>query len=356
MSLNLNAISWTVVSRVVAQVNQSHYAFQTAVCLIVILALFLSSKHWPRRSQAAPLVLAQAILTIICPTSATWPRDYIYLVEHTSCSRSKTISISLNSLIDSICRHEIEFRNQQDLAELLSGKLVAYGWHVDLALDGCIGFKVLGWVVGSYFSWKSQKSGEPRRHLKRTHGASSTKENPLPLLPKPDNSHIDLDRTSFAQLDSALQNLRTNLISGEIATLEFTTPASELEFLSTKFIFCAVPLMSRKYTTASPVQRSTPYSCRTTTPLLTNLNQVLQHLTTGDEALVLHSVTNISKEYADKLVASAERLDEDKSVRIAFVNEWGMDGFWEERFMLSWEAALFSTGQHLARWKVVVRK
>nr|GAT54626.1 predicted protein [Mycena chlorophos] len=352
----LTAFSWSVLAPTLARSPTSflpttNCAIPTGICLlpIAVVVAFICTKLWPRTRHekgSDALVPIQALLTVITPVAAAWPRDYLPLVDHTTNARSKTVSVSLISLIDAICRRDIEFRNHEDFVEFLAGRLVAYGWRVQLALDGCVAFKVLGWVVGSYFSWKPYKTVDPRRVLKRTHGASSPKESiTLDTLLQSHNTHIDLDRTPLSQINSALAALGADLAPGQTAIIEFTTPATEIEFLSAEFIVCAVPLMARK---CAPASRRA-----TTTPLFADLNSVLAQLTQSTK-LVLESVTNISKDYAAKLVAAAEQLDGDKSIRTPFVDKWGLEGYSEERFMLGWEAALFESGTHLARWKIVV--
>ncbi|KAF7295513.1 hypothetical protein MIND_01091300 [Mycena indigotica] len=353
LSNKLDALSWNLASFIAADASQSkvpsfssNHLVVVVVVLIGVLTFISLCKPQPRLSQVTPpIVPVKALLSVITPTAAAWPADYIQLINYTASSRTKTISISLSSLIENICHRKIEFRNYQDLIHLFSGALVVHGWRLELVIDGGIGSKVFGWVIGNYFQSKSPR----RRQLKRTHGSSSPKGNILfKLFPLNVNTHIDLDCTSFSQVDYALDSLRVDLVRDQTATLEFTTPASSLEFLGKDFIICAISLMSRKYAKEG--------NNRTTSSLFLDLKYVLQYLTTGEEALVLDSLINISKEHAEKLVAAADRLDKDKTIRTAFVHEWGIEGYSEERFMLGWEAALLLSGKHLARWRLVVRK
>ncbi|KAF7311433.1 hypothetical protein MKEN_01045500 [Mycena kentingensis (nom. inval.)] len=325
----------------------------TAICLFFVVALFsfkLFSRQPPQPID--PREPSQAFISVFSPTSCAWPHDYERVVDYKYSTRVvkskdrspkiiRTISVSLSSILDRISNHEIELRNTEDLVALFLGELDVYGWRFELVFDGSVAYKVLRWTIGSYFS--ATESVEPRRNLKRAARASAPKETPNTLPPRTENTHINLNRTPFSRLDAALDQLRAALDKpGKFATLEFTTPVSEPEFPSNEFIMCALPFVSR-------CGRST-----TTTPLFARFNHILEHLTRpGDGVLVLESATNISKEYADKLLASAKRLDEDRKMRSAFVDAHGMRKYWEERFMLAWEAALFSSGRHLARWKLV---
>ncbi|KAJ7217190.1 hypothetical protein GGX14DRAFT_561716 [Mycena pura] len=266
------------------------------------------------------------------------------------------------SLICNICDGAVEFRDHKELEEFLFGKLVAYGWRFDLALDTFLNVEVLRWVVYNHFACKQPKLNvKPRQNFKRTRGASRPKEDtsPAPIFHSlTSDSYLEIDCVPFSRLDTSLRQLRDTLKPGAAATLEFTTPAPNITFLSSEFNICAVPFLPRKYATPPPntPHLSTPRPNRTATPLLASIHRVLEHLTVGPSALTLESLTNVSEMYADGLIAAVERLEDDRAARTAFVNQWGAAGLREELFMMAWEAALFRSGRHLIRWIVVVRK
>ncbi|KAJ6531310.1 hypothetical protein B0H19DRAFT_967011 [Mycena capillaripes] len=321
-----------------------------------------------RRPNNKPSDALQALFTVIAPTSVAWPREYASLVTHSISTRSKNISISMSSLIGKVCGGEIEVRNYADLSDLFLGNLVVYGWRVSLALDTLWNFEVLGWVVGSYF-WRRVflllRIPHLRQPLKRLHGASQPKPTDsgpsasaslFPSFSLTSNAHLDLDHTPFSALEPVLLELRTTLAPGTFATLEFTTPAPHVTFPSPQFTLCAIPFLPRKHARACAGPNATsiaPARTRTATPLLASLHRVLELLTAGSGALALENVSNMSKQYTNGLTAAAAHLEDDRAARAAFVHQWGVAGWREQRLMMGWEAALFSA-RLLTRWVVVV--
>ncbi|KAJ7735430.1 hypothetical protein B0H14DRAFT_3516846 [Mycena olivaceomarginata] len=229
----------------------------------------------------------------------------------------------------------VEIRNYADLPDLFSENLVVYGWRITLALDTAWNLEVLRWVTGSYFSWSLPKSSsKPRPNLKRAHNTSEPKPTddespaaPLSFSITP-NVHLDFDYLPFSCLEPSLLELRATLTPGTSATLEFTTPAPHVAFLS-----------PHNSTLPGPRART-----RTATPLQASLHRILELLTTGTAALALENVSNVSRQYADGLSAAATHLEEASATRAAFIRQWGDAGWREERLMMGWEAALFSAG------------
>lgn len=136
----------------ISQLNpESIILFGCVVCAVLVALIVCLSKR-PQRPRK-PSESLQALFTVILPTSVAWPRDYARLVDYFTSARSKTIAISMTSLIGAVCDGNIEVRSYTDLPELFSEKLVVYGWRVILALDSSWNLAVLRWVIGSYFSW-----------------------------------------------------------------------------------------------------------------------------------------------------------------------------------------------------------
>ncbi|KAJ7137725.1 hypothetical protein C8R44DRAFT_727940 [Mycena epipterygia] len=325
-------------------VNVPDYA-----CVLLVAAVIFSFSKLANR-PCKPSDSLQALSTVIAPTFVAWPREYVRLVDHFTLPRSKTLAISMTSLIDSVCDGAVEFRNYADLPELFSEKLVVYGWRVTLTLDTLWNLEVLRWVVGSHFSWRQEGSSSKHTDRWAAHGASEPPATSLSCSIT-SNPHLDLDYIPFSHLEPSLLRLRAALAPGTVATLEFTTPAPSTTFLSTPFNLCAVPFLPRKYAVGAP--RRT----RTATPLLASVHRVLELLAAGPgpAALTLERVENVSKTYAEGLNAAAGHLEDDRATRAAFIQQWGVAGWREQRLMMAWEAALFSAG-HLTRWVVVVRK
>ncbi|KAF8205781.1 hypothetical protein K438DRAFT_1670024 [Mycena galopus ATCC 62051] len=326
-----------------------------ALCLLSIL-VFCSSRL-SGHPISNPSDSIQALFTVIAPTSVAWPREYARLVTYSTSSRSKTISISMASLIGRVCDGAIEIRNYGDLPDLFSENLLVYGWHICLALDAAWNFEVLRWVVGNHFSWNLRGSSSKQRpSLKRAHNTSEPKpngESPFSFSIT-SNAHLDLDYVPFSRLEPSLLELRATLVPGTFATLEFTAPAPHVSFLSPHFIICAVPFLPRRHV-AQIAPNSIHPRTRTATPLQASLHRVLELLTAAPGALALENVSNVSKQYAEGLNKAAEQLEDAGVTRAAFIRQWGEAGWREQRLMMGWEAALFSAGL-LTRWLVVVRK
>ncbi|KAJ7632963.1 hypothetical protein FB45DRAFT_866459 [Roridomyces roridus] len=310
--------------------------------LVCAVLVSLVSKKIPKDRDKA----IQALFTILVPTRVAWPHEYMHLVDHSVSARSKTVTVSMTSFIDAICSGKIEIRNSADLPKLFSDKLNAHGWRVRFGLDSSWSWVVVAWVVGKHFSWQVKPTPR-RRALKRAHGVSEPKESITPLSLTP-NSCLHLDYIPLAQLEPSLVQLRATLPAGTSATLEFTTSAAHLSFLSPQFTISAVPFLPRKRVGRSGV-------ARTATPLFASIHRILELLTAGPAALALESVSNESIKYANALNAAATQLEQDPAARSAFIQQWKEEGWRERRLMLVWEAALFSAG-HLMRWVVVVRR
>ncbi|KAJ7709482.1 hypothetical protein B0H17DRAFT_1324416 [Mycena rosella] len=322
-------------------------------CILVATSMFIFSFSKLSTRPSKPSESLQALFTVIAPSSVAWPREYASLVKHLASSRARTVAISITSLIDNVCEGNVEVRDYADLPDLFSEKLVVYGWRLSLALDTAWNVEVLRWVIGNHFSWGQPAISAKQKNrpaLKRAHGASRPKA-PAPTacasFSITSNPHLELDSTPFSHLDASLLQLRTALAPGSVASLEFTTPASPLAFLSAPFSICAAPFLPRRYARTGVG--------RTATPLLASVHRILELLTAGPAALALESVSNVSRTYADGLNAAAEQLEEDRATRTAFIQRCGIAGWREQRLMMAWEAALFSAG-YMTRWVVVVRK
>ncbi|KAF7363808.1 hypothetical protein MSAN_01038700 [Mycena sanguinolenta] len=345
-----------------AKLNAS-FVLPCFIALSLLLVFAFCSSRLAGRPISHHSDSIEALFTVLAPTS----------------SRSKTISVSMTSLISTVCDGTVEIRNYGDLPDLFSETLLVYGWRVGLALDAMCNLEVLRWVVGSYFSWslvllgslyplhhipltsadRNQRGASSKRRpsLKRAHNASSPKPSSESLVSFSitPNAHLDLDYLPFSRLESSLLELRANLAPGAIATLEFTTSAPHVAFLSPHFTICAVPFLPRRYLRSAA--KTDRIRARTATPLQASLHRILELLTAAGPgvALALENVSNVSKKYADGLNAAAEHLEEASATRAAFIRQWGEAGWREQRLMMGWEAALFSAGL-LMRWVVVVRK
>ncbi|KAJ7047171.1 hypothetical protein C8F04DRAFT_1062903 [Mycena alexandri] len=141
------------------------FAFAAFIVLLALIFVFSSSTHSPNNKPSDAL---EALLTVLAPTSAAWPKDYAHLVAHNASPRTRTLSISMDSLIAKVYDGTLEVRNYADLPDLFSENLVVYGWRVSLVLETSWNLEVLRWSIGSHFSWR-QVFPSTRSSLSHSH-------------------------------------------------------------------------------------------------------------------------------------------------------------------------------------------
>jgi hypothetical protein len=115
------------------------------------------------------------------------------------------------------------------------------------------------------------------------------------------------------------------------------------------FILCAIPFLLRTYKHSKEASK---YG-RTTTPLMTQFSTFIAFM--SSESSTINSIGNISRWHAHSLLQLEERLSNDRHLRMTCVQEEGIAGWREKKFMLAWEAGLLRAG-FLTRWRVVLVK
>lgn len=158
-----------------------------------------------------------------------------------------------------------------------------------------------------------------------------------------------LDFVPYIELESAIRNAQVCLRPGHAASFEFTTIASKISFLSDRFVFCSYPFMPRKFTRTPQV----PY--RTSTPLQISLPRIIEILASGTSTTTIETVSNVTAERASALQLLEQELTINRALRSAIVSKWGLKGWREHRFRLTWEAALLQAGC-LTRWCITIRR
>ncbi|CAK5277308.1 unnamed protein product [Mycena citricolor] len=325
-----------------------------ACAAVIILAIIILCFLFPRTSTTDQGVdPAYALTHLIVPSHVAWPRDYACIIPHSASAKSKTIYVSLSGLIQGVCDGTVQIRRYEDLSELLRDKLVLCGWRILVNVDSNWNWDILWWRMSTYFLQNKEGNGlvsdrNMTRSPKRIHcGAHKLQEEWANMCCSvTTNTHLDLEFIPYPLVTTQLRKLRNTLPPGSTASLEFTAPAVPITSMTPLFTLCAIPFLPRRCST----QRR-----RTTTPLLLSLHGLLEALTIGDGSLALESASNASSTYSAVLMDRNEKLEEDRQVRTRYISSFGERSWREERFMLAWEAALFSAGL-LKRWIVVVRK
>ncbi|KAJ7940273.1 hypothetical protein B0H13DRAFT_2260525 [Mycena leptocephala] len=327
-----------------SKLNASIILPSFAACLLVLILTFCSSKL-TARPNTNPSEALQALFTVIAPTSVAWPREYAHLVAHSTSSRSKTISISMTSLINRVCDGAVEIRNFGDLPDLFAENLLVYGCHL-----------------------RSTKNSQNRGQTDRTSNAHTGPPNPnpptiaalsrpYPASPSP-QTHTRSRLHPFLAPRTLPAGTPHHACAGHVRYARIHHLRTARHVPQPQFILCAVPFLPHKHAPPRPKPtHANDRRNRTATPLLASLHRVLELLTAGPGtgALALENVSNVSTKYAEGLTTAAERLEDDSATRAAFIHQWGEGAWREQRLMLGWEAALYSAGL-LTRWVVIVRK
>jgi hypothetical protein len=168
-----------------------------------------------------------------------------------------------------------------------------------------------------------------------------------PLMVCLQSISIDLDVVPYRDLETALRRIQAPYQAGSLITIEFSCLASGIAFMSTQFILCAIPLLPRAF------GKRTKRNPRTSMLLLTRLETVVALLLSLSYRIVC--VDNVSYRQAAILQTLEMDLAGNKSKRVDCINNFGIAGWREERFMVAWEAALLISG-NLVRWKIILKK
>jgi hypothetical protein len=161
---------------------------------------------------------------------------------------------------------------------------------------------------------------------------------------------LDLDFVPFHHLEKQINKIQCSLPSGS-TILEFSCLAPAVRFMSRDFILCAIPFLLRTYKDS----KEAPKHIRTTSPLLTRFNTFVALLSSEPSTIRVKSIVDISRWHAHSLLQLEERLSNDRHLRTTCVQEEGIAGWREKKFMLAWEAGLLRAG-FLTRWRVVLVK
>ncbi|KAM5532337.1 hypothetical protein V8D89_014016 [Ganoderma adspersum] len=351
-----------------------------AILCFLVLAMFRLYRYCSRRShvvQSARGVL-QAMLTIITPTSSIWSPPYPSLAYRAAIQKTHlrtSLHIPLHTLYYDILHGLVELRNPRDhLPVLFKGSLSSVSeLSVYLDVDFYWWMKLLVWM-GSYNMFTDGRTYRihwPQYTLKcllvgsdavapTKTGHSTHSLDPPSLLflntLREETPTISLDLVPYRHLESHVLSLKSSLASGSFLMLGLTARAANANrsFWSKATVLTAVPFLPRRFLQPR-VRRFGSLTQRTTTPLLASVLSVIQLLTSGPDPFTVEVVRNVSREYADFLHQTVDELENDPAIRAAFVREWGMQGWIEERLCIAWEAALVDAGM-LENWVIVVCK
>ncbi|KAF8077752.1 hypothetical protein FPV67DRAFT_1462876 [Lyophyllum atratum] len=360
----LNYPSHLIVSELQARICSSElciasYALSTSVLLIFLFSFFCTS---PQTRTRRRLNAHQALLFVFTPTCAAQPTKYADLLDSLVCDdHSRTIQLSASRLLQSMRAGIFELRNPQDIPDLLLGRLRVYGWRMRLISGFSSRGAILEWILTSQLpSFKFRKdieSSKPMNLLPNTYLPAAIRETLNPsichfrldsVIQKEANPTLHLDFITNPYLEATIRIFQSRLKPATLGSLEFTTMASNISFLSNDFILCSLPFTSRKYLQGQTAQR-------TSTPLLASLRHITECLSSSTSTTTIISIRNITSEHINVLRASRQRLISDRVLRTTLIERWGEEGWREHVFLTDWEAGLLSAG-FLTRWSIFIRK
>ncbi|KAI0362515.1 hypothetical protein OH77DRAFT_1584913 [Trametes cingulata] len=360
-------------------------SFPCALLATVIYAYFcwISTEKILSGTRAALL----SLYAFITPTQSFWPSQYLFIARSTAASADKVIRLPLSTLYEDLLNDVVELRRPQDhLPLLFANKLLVPG-RICLDVELFWRFKLFWWMLCCYMRryrpmvsiiTKHEGANDPLpdntqltcsppppypRSAQDPTDVTSASAPPSTLffsMLYENAPAVSLDCVPYHALERTIRKLQDALAPGSYLTVGLTTragAAARASLTDPKTIITALPFFPRAYlrACARPTSSANANDERTTAPLLATLPHVLSMLTSGPRPLSVSLVRNVSAEYAEFLRRSVRDLEDDWEIRDAFVREWGVRGWREERVCTAWEAALVDVGW-LAGWAVVVRK
>ncbi|KAI0333613.1 hypothetical protein GY45DRAFT_1334878 [Cubamyces sp. BRFM 1775] len=323
---------------------------------------------------------------VVTPTQSFWPSHYLSLARSAAASGRSCIVVPLALLHNDLLGGIIELRYPRKHLPLLFSYKPSGLEFVRLEVETLWWCKLLWWMLSCYMR---RNTPVPLQTVTKHEDANLALNCSLPdFSPPPPYSRrsedlediasastppsalfysmlyenarsISLDCTPYHRLEQCIRGLQTSLAQGDFLTIGLTTRAGPTahSLLHPDTIITAIPFFPRVYLRkhTQTARNAASGGERTTTPLFVTLPRVLALLTSGPEPFKIELVRNVSEEYALFLWRSVNDLEEDREIRDAFVREWGVEAWREERVCTAWEAGLIGAGL-LAGWAIVVRK
>ncbi|KAK0228844.1 hypothetical protein IW262DRAFT_1353423 [Armillaria fumosa] len=275
-------------------------------CLLVFVMISSTSRRTYKLKENA---LFQALSTVVIPT-----RNHSQSIKYRVNWKDRQMEVSLSALVEKVKAGVVELRNpREDLSDMFRERLKVHGWRIGLDIEPVWSTKTMAWLLKDFL-------------------CSVTSKGPPPLLLSEHPSTLHLDVVPHSQMEASVASLIKPLTAGSTATIEFTTISPQIAWMSKEFILCSLPL-------------------RSSTPLLVSLTGILSICAPAR----IKSVVNISEKYANALNNEAERLLENRTKRIAFIDQYGLEIWRERRFLMYWEAGLLDAG-HVMRWMVELQQ
>ncbi|KAJ8496800.1 hypothetical protein ONZ51_g893 [Trametes cubensis] len=376
------------------------------MCTLLLMALLRVLRHMKKTGEktlSRTRSLLMSIYAVVTPTQSFWPSHYLSLARSAAASEVGCIRIPLTTLYDDLLGGIVELRAPRKQLPLLFSYKLSAPEDVRLEVESFWWCKLLWWAMSCYMHRnalvlmsQNVKVGSymhavfvslhpfgptPDANTVLSHSlldfsppppysrASEDLEDIASVSTPPsalfysmlyENARsISLDCAPYHRLEECIRGLQASLAQGDYLTIGLTTRAgpTAYSFWHPDTIITAIPFFPRAYLRkrTQTARNTAGGGERTTTPLYITLPRVLSLLTSGPEPFKIELVRNVSEEYAHFLWRSVDDLEDDREIRDAFVHEWGVEAWREERVCTAWEAGLVDAGL-LAGWAIVVCK
>ncbi|KZT29724.1 hypothetical protein NEOLEDRAFT_469830 [Neolentinus lepideus HHB14362 ss-1] len=324
-----------------------------SVYSIALLSAPLRKRRSEINSKEAIHNALLALLRFICPSGrSVWPASYVALARQASRTEKRSFALSIESLLRDVVSGKIELRNAfDDLPALFRGSLSLGLYELTLEVDKGLWSAALCWFSFSQLPHifyrpapLSARISEEDRNFHPLAGSS------LPHL------ELTLDGVPCAHVESFVRALQSVCERNQTVIINFTTLDPSVRLWSKELTLCVLPFLSRHHQgTDSDLKYRLDDSKRTAIPLTTSMHKILELLTSENNAFRVVSLFDISADYSARLDRHVQDLEADASLRTTAIDKLGLEGWRQERFMISWEAGLY-TAHLLTRWMVVLRK
>lgn len=128
--------------------------FLVALALYIywkICDLLLGPKRVANLGPSMQRDVLAALTSVFIPVKAACGYQYQDLFANASVlETTKQIHVNANQLFKNLVNGNLETRSTEDISLLLQGKLLVYGWNVQLLFSSKWQIVIFGWILGQY--------------------------------------------------------------------------------------------------------------------------------------------------------------------------------------------------------------
>ncbi|KAF9036646.1 hypothetical protein BJ165DRAFT_1532760 [Panaeolus papilionaceus] len=304
--------------------------FLVALALYIywkICDLLLGPKRVANLGPSMQRDVLAALTSVFIPVKAACGYQYQDLFANASVlETTKQIHVNANQLFKNLVNGNLETRSTEDISLLLQGKLLVYGWNVQLLFSSKWQIVIFGWILGQYM---------------RVHNFRYPR-----IFEDSSPARVDMDHLPSGEKEKVIDGF-AQLRTGDSIVLEFTSVADHIKWPSQHFIGCAIPFLPTNKCICTQ-QHPERFSA-----LLYSLQDYMTLLVR--QGVVISNLTNISAKRRHILEKRAEDFAINKEWRNAFIAHHNIACWRATRLKLLWEAGLLASGL-VTRWRLTVTK